>query len=224
MQHVDELKTDLAGDGPGNQTAQDSSKVVFSQEQQGKVQRLIDEAYRKAYSKALREKGASEEVETLKGEVERLKEDKKMAAILKTISRHNVVDAEEVAELVRARVRVDHDGTARVVGEGGTPLLNASGVPMGIDEYLSQWLSERPHHLRSSNTIGAGSHSMRHNATGARHNLSDPNSWRSMPREDLDRLLREGVNVQGVAGQTYRFRDVKNPFLEAKKRKFQRAG
>jgi len=44
-----------------------------------------------------------------------------------------------------------------------------------------------------------------------------------MPREDLERIMKEGINVQGTAGQTYRFRDVKNPFLEARRRKFHSA-
>ena len=98
MNQVDELKTGV-GDGPIGAEAE-HSKVMFQPEQQAKVQELIDEAYRKAYVKASKGRSSSEEVERLKGEVERLKEDKKMAVLLKSIARHSVVDAEEVAELV----------------------------------------------------------------------------------------------------------------------------
>lgn len=217
---VDELKT-AEGDSQGK--GEESRRVSFLPEQQARVQELIDEAYRKAYAKAQRSRGSGDEVERLKGEVERLREETKTSALLKAISRHNVVDAEEVADLVRGRVRLDEDGSVKVLGESGAVRVNTSGQHMSVDEFVSDWLSERPHHLRANGGAGAGSQGARFGAAATRHNLSDPNAWRSMPREELDRLLREGLSVQGSAGQTYRFRDVKNPFLEARRRKFKHA-
>lgn len=215
---VDELKT-AEGDG----TNGEARKVTFLPEQQARVQELIDEAYRKAYSKAQKTKGSSEEVEKLKGEVERLKEERKVSALLKAISRHNVVDAEEVAELVKGRVRVEEDGSCRVLGESGAVKITTTGQPMSVEEFISEWLGERPHHLRAASGMGAGSQGARFGAGSVKYNLADPSTWRSMPREELDRIMKEGINVQGSAGQTYRFRDVKNPFLEARRRKFQSA-
>lgn len=214
---VDELKT-VSGDS----NAGDEGRVSFQPEQQAKVQALIDEAYRKAYAKASK-RPSSEEVERLKTEVERLKEDKKSAVLLRSISRHGVVDAEEVAELLKRRVRLDEGGEAVVTNDSGATMVNSMGGPMSVDEFVSGWLSERPHHLRPASTAGAGSQGARFSFGSRRHNLSDPLSWREMPREDLDRLLKDGVSVQGSAGQSYGFRDIKNPFLEARKRKFQSA-
>ena len=74
--------------------------------------------------------------------------------------------------------------------------------------------------MRSSGLAGAGSKSAKFGKPGARHDLSDPNAWRSMPREDLDRLLKEGINIHGSQGQVFGFKDVQNPFKEARKRKF----
>ena len=68
-----------AGDGPRAGDAE-AQKVAFTPEQQGKVQELIDDAYRKAYSKALKSRGASEDVDTLKAEGEKLKGERKIAA------------------------------------------------------------------------------------------------------------------------------------------------
>ncbi|MBW7957854.1 MAG: hypothetical protein H3C68_08190 [Deltaproteobacteria bacterium] len=217
---VDELKT-VGGDGRDG--SEEARKVMFLPEQQAKVQELIDEAYRKAYSKAQKGKGGSEEVERLKGEVERLQDERKSAALLRAISRHNVVDAEEVVELVKHRVRMEEDGSVKVLGDSGAVRINTAGQPMTLDEFVSDWLGERPHHLRPFGGSGAGSQGARFGAGSIRHNLSDPASWRAMPREELDRLLREGLSVQGSAGQTYRFRDVKNPFIEARRRKFNSA-
>jgi len=213
---VDELKT-------GSDGLREEGKVSFLPEQQARVQELIDEAYRKAYTKAQRAGGSGADVDKLKAEVERLREDRKAASLLRAISRHSVVDAEEVTELLKHRVRAEEDGTLKVIGQSGAMKVNNSGQPMSIEEFVDSWLSERPHHLRVSPASGSGSLGARFSSTTARYDLSDPASWRSMPREELDRLMREGVDVQGAAGQNYRFRDVKNPFLEARKRKFQSA-
>lgn len=213
---VDELKT-------GNvDERREDAKVSFLPEQQARVQELIDEAYRKAYAKAQRAMSGAD-VDKLKAEVERLREERKSASLLRAISRHSVVDAEEVTELLKHRVRAEEDGTLKVIGQSGAARVNNSGQPMSVEEFVDSWLSERPHHLRASATSGAGSFGARFSSAPARYDLSDPAAWRSMPREELDRLLREGVDVQGAAGQNYRFRDVKNPFLEARKRKFQSA-
>lgn len=220
MSQVDEQMTD-SGDGRTGTTGGESSRVVFNPEQQAKVQDLIDEAYRKAYSKAMKARSGNDEVERLKGEVTRLKGDKMMAELYRSISRHNVVDAEEVAKLLNDRVRMDEDGNLRVVNSSGNIRINPAGQPVSLDEYLDEWLASRPHHLRSSGGPGAGSHGARFGWKGTLNfNLSDPGSWRSMPRENLEKLLNEGVNVYGSAGQVYRFKDVRNPFLEARKRKF----
>jgi hypothetical protein len=214
---VDELKTGNA------ESLREDGKVSFLPEQQARVQELIDEAYRKAYTKAQRAMGSGADVDKLKAEVERLREDRKAASLLRAISRHSVVDAEEVTELLKHRVRADEDGTLKVIGQSGAARVNNSGQPMSIEEFVDSWLSERPHHLRGSAASGSGSLGARFSSSPARYDLSDPSAWRSMPREELDRLMREGVDVQGAAGQNYRFRDVKNPFLEARKRKFQSA-
>jgi len=90
-----------------------------------------------------------------------------------------------------------------------------------MDDYIAQWLSDRPHHLRSAGGAGAGSHGVGFERGNiSTRSLGEPSAWQSMPREDLDRYLREGINVHGSAGQVYRFRDVKNPFLDARKRRF----
>ncbi|MFQ5353435.1 MAG: hypothetical protein ACE5DR_00675, partial [Thermodesulfobacteriota bacterium] len=119
------------------------------------------------------------------------------------------------------RVRMDEEGHVTVVNSSGSAKINDSGYPVEMDDFISQWLSDRPHHLRSASGAGAGSHGsgFTHGSIGG-HSLGDPSSWSSMPREDLDRYLREGINVHGSAGQVYRFRDVKNPFLDARKKRF----
>ena len=215
MTHVDELKTEKK-DG-----SSESAKVVFTPEQQARVQELIDDAYRRAYAKATRGRASADEVDRLRSELDSLKEERKMAAILRAVARHNVVDAEEVAELIKGRVKIDDRGNITALADSGSSLINSEGGAMALEEYVDRWLSERPHHLRNTAGPGSGSGKAMFGAGSAnRHDLSDPAAWRNMPREDLDRLLKEGVNIQGASGQVYTFRSVKNPFVEARKRKF----
>lgn len=208
------------GDGP-RATEAETPKLTFTAEQQAKVQELIDDAYRKAYSKALKSRGNGEDAEALKLEVEKLKGERKMAALYRAISRFNVVDADEVAKLVSDSVVIGEDGEMRVRGQDGPVHTGGSGRAPGVDEYVAEWLSERPHHLRNGGISGAGSRSSKFAFNSPlRHSLTDPSAWRGMPREDLERLLEEGVNVHGSAGQVYSFKNVKNPFLEARKRRY----
>lgn len=226
MAQVDELKTVSGGDGPVTDGhGAGSSKVEFTEEQQTKVQQLIDEAYKRAFVKASKHSSVPEEIERLHHEVERLRGDKKAAAVLRAISRYNVVDTEEVAELMKGRVRMGEDGNLTVVGDTGSQRINSSGHPMGFEEYLEQWLGERPHHLRTGAGSGGGSQGAKFGGESRRsYNLADPSTWRNMPREDLEKLLKEGVNVHGAGGQVFKFKDVKNPFHEARKRKFNSGG
>ncbi len=209
------------GDARGSGSEGSTGKVAFTPEQQRRVQELIDESYRKAFQKAQRSRGAREDVEGLRREIEGLKEEKKRLALLKAVSRYNVVDGEEIVKLLEDRVRMDDEGNIVVVNSSGSAKINDAGYPVGVDEFISTWLSERPHHLRSTGAPGAGSTGAGFgNAVTGRPSLADPTVWRSMSREELDRVLREGINIHGSAGQVYRFRDVKNPFLDARKRRF----
>ncbi len=216
MQSVDEQKTGVMGEG----SEEGSGRVSFTPEQQGRVQSLIDDAYRKAYSKAARGSGVGEELAGLKKELASLKEDRKASSVLRAVAKRNVVDAQEVTELISRHVQMDESGRISVSAEAA----GADGMALGLEEYVDQWLAERPHHQRSQGSQGSGSHGARFSGGQTRYNLSDPQSWRTMPRAELDKYLKDGVNVQGAGGHVFRFRDVANPFVEARKRKFNSGG
>ncbi|HHD11868.1 MAG TPA: hypothetical protein ENK42_05450 [Deltaproteobacteria bacterium] len=182
-------------------------RVEFTPQQQAKVQQLIDDAYRRAFQKALKQ-AAPEEMEELKNELLQLREEKKKADILRTVSRFNVVDPDEVVELLSKDVELDEKGSPRVRGQDG----------VALEEYVSLWLSRRPHHLRTTHG-GGGSYGAGPKEPSPHYDLSDPAVWRNMPAEDLHRYLKEGVDIH-AGGRLYRFRDVANPFVEARRRKF----
>lgn len=209
---VDELETAKGVSNSSNAGVES----LFNAEQQSKVQGLIDDAYKRAYSKALRGGGVDDEVKRLKGEVEGLKVERKNSLLLKTVARHNVVDPEEVSELIGSHVKFDDNGNLVAgVSDGGSRVT--------VDEFVQTWLTDRPHHLRSSATRGSGSLGNRGDSIGrgrAKYNLSDPQSWRNMPKEDFDALMKEGVNIGGSGGKNLSFKNISNPFHEARKRKF----
>ena len=209
MNELNGVKAGTTGDGPEST----EERVAFTSEQQARVQELIDSAYKRAYSKATGSSTRSDEVKRLENEIDKFKEYKKNSMIVGAISRHNVVDVAEVAELIAPRLSFDESGGLGVRDD-------AIGQNVGIEEYVADWLGERPHHLRSSGHGGAGSQSAKFGASKGHYDLSDPGAWRSMPREDLDRLLKEGINIHGSQGQVFGFKDVQNPFKEARKKKF----
>ncbi len=213
---VDELKT---GGNNGFKEA-DGAKVAFMPEQQTKVDELINDAYKRAYAKALKSRPVSEEVESLKSENEALRNERKMASIYRVVSRFNVVDAEEIAKLVSDDIRLDDAGIPYAVSGGA----QSQRQKVTVEDYIASWLGDRQHHLRTGGVRGAGSQGAKFGHNGLRHNTEDPEAWRKMPREDLDRHLEGGITVNGSAGQVYRFKDIKNPFIEARKRRFKQGG
>ena len=217
MIEVDELKTGTEGDG----LETGSSRVSFTPEQQSRMQVYIDNAYKRGLTKG---SGANDEVKRLSSEVENLKDYKVNSAILEAVSRHNVVDAAEVSELIRRNVRVGESGEVRAVESGSFGREDSDTASVGLSEYVERWLEERPHHLRGQGASGGGSGSARFGNGVRRYDLSNPDTWRKIPREDLDQLLKEGINIQSGSGQIFSFKDVTNPFHEARKRRFVNSG
>lgn len=142
-----------------------------------------------------------------------MNEDKKRASILSAVSRHNVVDADEVSRLIWNDIRVDEQGTLTVQGESGQPRISKSGVPMTVGEFIGEWLTSRPHHVKGSASQGAGSAGAGfHGGAGKNIDLSVPGTFSKLTREEKAKVLAEGIKVQGSAGQVFTFKNVRNPY------------
>lgn len=255
MSDVDELKTGgTGGDGQGGNAATggkgnsdgggntDSSKVEFSPEQQVRIQSLVDDAYRRAFSKASGSAASPLELAALRAEIEELKgkaqalsaegktdtneemkkaieelnekhalemkgvtvklagmtDDKKRAMILSAVAKHQVMDAAEVTTLVWNNIEVAEDGSLTVKGEGGAPKvdINNGGQPMSLDTYITGWLNERPHHVRSTPSQGAGSQGSRGNGNGGVKTISREEFNSLTPAKQREVALSTEVKVQ----------------------------
>lgn len=222
-----------AGTGNSDKGASSSSdaggKISFSREQQVKVQELIDEAYRKAYTKAnegaKKDSGAGkdtslvdEQLKALSSQVQVLRDEKKNNALLRAIGKHNVIDSEEVAAFTARFIRLNDDNSFTVLNEAGQERLNAHAKSMSVEEFIADWLTARPHHLRPSGASGAGSMGSTFGpgvSTAAPLTLE---SIRGMSAEELNKRVAEGISIQGSAGQTFNFKRPANPFIDARKR------
>ena len=70
-------------------------------------------------------------------------------------NRHNAIDSEQVATLLRNRVRLSDDGMVEVIDDNGTVRYNDNADPLSIDEAVSEFLTASPHFVRAT-AGGAG--------------------------------------------------------------------
>lgn len=144
-------------------------------------------------------------------------------ALYGAIGKHDVVDNEAIVTLIRGMVAIGEDGKPFVKGDGG-PKLNNHGEPQTVENFVEEWLRERPHFLKGS-AGGAGSNSSMGGNAGngsVQYDLSDPEVVRNLPADELDRLIKEGIVIKNPNGTSFKFGTVTNPFTEARRRKFKR--
>ena len=76
-------------------------------------------------------------------------------ALLTAANKHNAIDSEQVATLLRHSVRLSDDGMVEVIDANGTVRYNDNADPLTIDEAVSEFLTASPHFVRASQG-GAG--------------------------------------------------------------------
>jgi hypothetical protein len=76
-------------------------------------------------------------------------------ALLTAANKHNAIDSEQVATLLRNRVRLSDDGMVEVIDDNGTVRYNDNADPLSIDEAVSEFLTASPHFVRAT-AGGAG--------------------------------------------------------------------
>lgn len=172
-----------------------------------------DEEWKKAIDKLRTE--AEEKETAYKTQLATMGEEKKTNSILRAIAKHNVVDAGEVAELIRHQIKVNDKGELIVQGDSGEPRINQSGDHMTVDEFIGGWLADRPHHLRVEGGAGAGSPGAKFSGvTSKKYDLTKPETWRNMPKEDLDKALEGGIVIDRLNGPAFKFSRKENPFIQ----------
>lgn len=91
----------------------------------------------------------------LQDELRKVKVD---GALLSAASRGKAINAEQVANLLRANVRMSEDGAVEVVDTNGTARYDEQGSPMTPDALVDEFLSGNPHFVAATPS-GTGSQS-----------------------------------------------------------------
>ena len=76
-------------------------------------------------------------------------------ALLTAANKHNAIDSEQGATLLRHSIRLSDDGMVEVIDGNGTVRYNDNADPLTIDEAVSEFLTASPHFVRASQG-GAG--------------------------------------------------------------------
>ena len=91
----------------------------------------------------------------LQDELRKVKVD---GALLSAASRGKAINAEQVANLLRANVRMSEDGAVEVVDTNGTARYDEQGSPMTPDALVDEFISGNPHFIAATPS-GTGSQS-----------------------------------------------------------------
>lgn len=93
------------------------------------------------------------EIKTLQGKLHTTLID---GALISAASSSNAVDPSQVSALLRSNLRLSPDGSVEVLDSNGTPRYNDKGNVLTTGEFVAEFLTANPHHVKASQG-GSGS-------------------------------------------------------------------
>jgi len=96
-----------------------------------------------------------EEITKLVSELQKIRIDEQL---VNTASSLKAINPNEVKALLRDKLKLNDSGSVEVVSENGTPRYNDKGEPMSVQDFVSEYLNNNPHHLAATPS-GTGSQS-----------------------------------------------------------------
>jgi len=96
------------------------------------------------FEKTLQEKAAKWEAEIQKRD-SIIKEYKIHTPIISAAAKYSAVNADQVRALVAQSVRLNADGDVEVVDQKGSVRYTDTGVPIGVDDLVREFLDSNPH-------------------------------------------------------------------------------
>jgi hypothetical protein len=113
--------------------------------QRGEFDKVLKETVSKKDSKIL----------SLESELKRIRIDE---TLVNVASQYKAVKPAEVKQLLRNNVRLSDNGSVEVINEDGTPRYSDKGEPMSVNDLVSEYLKNNPHHVMATQS-GSGSQS-----------------------------------------------------------------
>jgi len=173
--------------------------------------------------KAGKEEGKKKEPDAdytaMQNEITRMKEREqqswernKRADILTIASSLNVVNGEQVAQLISPNVKVAEDGTFSVLNDQGQVLYGADSKPTTVRDYVTAYLNNNPHLVKSSGGTGAGSQGAGPSGTSGGVKFNTPEDVKNISMEDLNKAMADGINIPVGGGRSLNFKTNTNMF------------
>ena len=110
-----------------------------------------------------------EKIKSLESELKRIRIDE---TLVNVASGMKAVKPAEVKQLLRSNVRLNDQGSVEVINEDGTPRYSEKGEPMSVNELVSEYLKNNPHHVLATQS-GVGSKGQIGGATPKQINIGD---------------------------------------------------
>ena len=111
--------------------------------QRGEFDKVLKETVSKKDSK----------IQSLESELKRIRIDE---TLVNVASGMKAVKPAEVKQLLRSNVRLNDQGSVEVINEDGTPRYSDKGEPMSVNDLVSEYLKNNPHHVMATQS-GVGS-------------------------------------------------------------------
>ena len=113
--------------------------------QRGEFDKVLKETVSKKDSK----------IQSLESELKRIRIDETLVNVASGLK---AVKPAEVKQLLRNNVRLNEQGSVEVINEDGTPRYSDKGEPMSVNDLVSEYLKNNPHHVMATQS-GVGSQS-----------------------------------------------------------------
>lgn len=126
-----------------NWQQQEEDRKIEQQKQRGEFEKILKDQADKF----------SNRISELEGT---LKKEKVDGALLNAASKNRSVAPNQVADLLKNRVRLNEQGQSEVISDDGTPLYKDDGSQMGVDDLVKDFLATNPHFAAPS-ASGTGS-------------------------------------------------------------------
>ena len=126
-----------------NWQQQEEDRKIEQQKQRGEFEKILKDQADKF----------SNRISELEGTLTKEKVD---GALLNAASKNKSVAPNQVADLLKNRVRLNELGQSEVISDDGTPLYKDDGSQMGVDDLVKDFLATNPHFAAPS-ASGTGS-------------------------------------------------------------------
>lgn len=124
----------------------DEAKRLIAEKEAAEIERQKERGeFEQVLKKTVEKK--ENEILTYKQKLEQTLVD---GSILSAASKNNAVSPDQVAALLKGKVRLNESGSVEVLDEKGTPRYSDSGDLLSVDNLVSEFLTVNPHFVKAS--------------------------------------------------------------------------